>query len=122
MKTIINKLTLFLSLFSSASSLVCCALPALFVGLGAGAVFAGLTSTIPQLIWMAERKVSLFIIGGILLMISKYLELKNKSIQCDISIKETCKQTRNWSRIIWWISLGLYITGLFFAFGLELLI
>ena len=81
MKTIINKLTLFLSLFSSASSLVCCALPALFVGLGAGAVFAGLTSTIPQLIWMAERKVSLFIIGGILLMISKVLSLEFESIK-----------------------------------------
>ena len=122
MKKRITKISLFLSLFSSTSTLVCCALPALFVGLGAGAVFASLTSAIPQLIWVSEHKVSLFIISGLFLTISKYLELKNSNQSCDISQKNVCKETRNWSAYIWNLSLILYGVGILFAFVLPLLI
>jgi hypothetical protein len=120
MKQLIKKTSLFLSLFSSTSTLVCCALPALFVGLGAGAVFAGLTSAIPQLIWVSEHKVSVFIIAGVLLTLSGYLELKNKDQVCDISQEDICRQTRSWSGFIWRLSLIFYGIGLFFAFALPL--
>ena len=36
-----------LALFGSASTLLCCALPALLTSIGAGAVMAGLTAAIP---------------------------------------------------------------------------
>lgn len=39
-----------LSLLASGSTLVCCALPALLVALGAGATLVTLTSRLPQLI------------------------------------------------------------------------
>jgi hypothetical protein len=119
MTQLIKKISLFLSLFLSTSTLLCCALPALFVGLGAGAVFAGLTSAVPQLIWVSEHKVSVFIIAGLLLLISRYLELKNKDKPCDISQREICEQTRNWSLYIWSLSLIFYGVGLFFAFVLP---
>ena len=41
-----------LTLFGSFSTLLCCALPALLVSLGAGAVTIGLVSAVPQLIWL----------------------------------------------------------------------
>jgi hypothetical protein len=37
-----------LSLFASTSTLLCCALPALLITVGAGAVMAGLTSNISR--------------------------------------------------------------------------
>ncbi len=122
MKQLVKRISLFLSLFSSTSTLVCCALPALFVILGAGTVFAGLTSSIPQLIWLAERKVSLFIISGFMLTLSGYLELHNKDKSCDISQKNSCEQTKRWSAYVWWLSLILYGIGFFFSFGLTLLL
>ena len=120
MNVIFKNISLFLSLFTSSSTLVCCALPALFVGLGAGAVFAGLTSSIPQLIWVAEHKVSVFIVAGCLLSLSGYLEYLNKQVTCDINNQEACIQTRSWSKKIWIISLIFYFIGLFFAFILPL--
>ena len=122
MTQLIKKISLFLSLFLSTSTLLCCALPALFVGLGAGAVFAGLTSAVPQLIWVSEHKVSVFVFAGVLLFLSGYLELRNKNQVCDISQKEACTQTRSWSAYVWRVSLVFYGIGLFFAFGLPLLL
>jgi hypothetical protein len=68
-----------LALFGSFSTLFCCALPALFVTLGAGAVLAGIVSNVPQLIWLSEHKIGLFIFAGIMLFISglsRYLTRK----------------------------------------------
>ena len=48
-----------LSLFASAGTLVCCALPALFVTLGAGAALAGLVGEFPQLVWLSTYKLYL---------------------------------------------------------------
>ena len=118
---LIKKISLFLSLFSSTSTLLCCALPALFVGLGAGAVFAGLTSAIPSLIWISEHKVTVFIFAGLLLSLSGYLELRTKGQACDRTQKDACTQTRTWSVFVWRLSLLFYAIGLFFAFGLPLL-
>ena len=38
-----------LSLFTSTGTLICCALPALLVSIGAGAVMAGLIEAVPQI-------------------------------------------------------------------------
>ena len=77
MKKLKENIVLFLSLFTSLSTLLCCALPALLVLLGFGAVFAGLTASIPQIIWLAERKGLLFSIGGILLVLAHLKERNN---------------------------------------------
>ena len=45
-----------ISLFSSFGTLICCALPALLVSLGAGAVLAGLITNFPQLIFYLNIK------------------------------------------------------------------
>jgi len=119
MKIILKNISLFLSLFTSSSTLICCALPALFVGLGAGAVFAGLTSSIPQLIWISENKTGVFVLAGILIGVSGYFEYLNKESSCDLSRQEICMKTRSWSKKIWLISLVFYLIGLFFAFLLP---
>ena len=68
-----------LSLFTSFGTLLCCALPSLFVAIGAGAVLAGLVSSMPFLIVLSKYKVLLFIISGLLLFISGFLIWYNRN-------------------------------------------
>ena len=49
----------FFSLFASSSTLICCALPSLFVVLGAGASFASLLTIFPFLIVLSKYKVTI---------------------------------------------------------------
>ena len=46
---------------ASSGTLVCCALPALFVTVGAGAALSSLVSAVPQLVWLSENKEPLFV-------------------------------------------------------------
>jgi copper chaperone CopZ len=52
------------ALLASSGTLVCCALPALFVAVGAGAALSSLVSTVPQLVWLSENKEPLFVVAG----------------------------------------------------------
>jgi type III secretory pathway component EscV len=42
-----------LTVLSSFGTLLCCAVPALLVSVGAGAVMASVVSAIPQLVWIS---------------------------------------------------------------------
>ena len=99
MKKLIDKASLFLSLFTSSTTLLCCALPALFVFLGMGSVFASLTSMVPGIIWISEKKIYLFFLTGFFLMFSAYFEYRNKNILCLPDLSQECKPVRNWSKI-----------------------
>ena len=57
-----------LALFASVSTLLCCALPALLITVGAGAVMAGLAANVPGLVWLTAHKGLLFIGAGVLLL------------------------------------------------------
>lgn len=105
-------------LFTSFSTLLCCALPALLVSIGAGAALAGIVSTVPQLIWLSEHKVGLFIFAGGMLAMTGALRYRNRNVPCPIDPvqAESCKRLRKTSGIVYVISLILYATGFFFAF------
>jgi len=109
----------FLGLFTSFGTLLCCALPALFVALGFGAAFAGLVGNIPHLIWLSERKLSLFLFGGALLALGGALQWNSKQLACpvDAEIAAACSNARDWSRNVYFISVGIYLVGAFFAFA-----
>lgn len=113
-----KRLVSFLSLFTSASTLLCCALPALFVALGFGAAFAGLVGNVPQLIWISEHKISLFLIGAILLVVGGILQIKARELSCPVEsgLGEACTTTKDWSRPIYLFSVAIYLLGAFFAF------
>ena len=107
-----------LSLFGSASTLLCCALPAILVSLGAGAAFAGLTSAFPQLIWLAERKVALFVVAGVLIALSAGVLWWQRSQPCpaDPKLAKACTRARRFSAWTLSISAGCYVVGGSFAF------
>lgn len=107
-----------LTLFGSASTLVCCALPALLVSLGAGAVMIGLVSAVPQLVWLSEHKVALFLIAGLLLAGSSLSTYMARNAPCPIDPNQAkaCMRLRRNSKIILIVSWVLYVIGFFFAF------
>lgn len=107
-----------LSLLTSLSTLVCCALPALLVTIGAGAVLGGIVSTIPQLIWLSLYKVEVFITAGILQILAGWMiwQARNAPCPADPEKAAACKTWRRRSRWIYGISVILYLIAAFFAF------
>ena len=107
-----------LSLFSSGGTLICCALPALLVSLGAGAVMASVVSSVPQIIWFSEHKLGVFIFAGMMLSISGFLQWKARSLPCpsDKALAELCNKTRVNSLRVYFFSVCVFLIGGFMAF------
>ena len=106
------------SLFASSSTLLCCALPALLVALGAGAVMSSLVSAVPQLVWLSEHKEGLFSFAGLMLAASGYLQWRNRFAPCpvDPALRDACLRTRRLSMWVWVASVCIYAVGGWFAF------
>lgn len=113
----------YLTLFSSGSTLICCALPAVFVTLGAGAAFASITQDFPLLFVIASNKVWLFWGTGILLLLSGILLYKNRFAACpaDPVLAKACTRLRAINRVVYAFSIIAFCIGLFFAYGYGLI-
>lgn len=107
-----------LSLFASSGTLVCCALPALLVALGAGAALSSLVSVFPQVVWLSEHKVELFAIAGVAMAASGWLQWRNRSAPCptDPALRRACLATRRTSWRVYLASLVACAVGAWFAF------
>ncbi len=113
-----NKFFDFLTLFSSAGTLICCALPALLVSLGLGAVLAGLTGNVPGLIWISEQKPQVFIFAAIMLTLNGLWLWISRNAPCplDPALRDACISGRKFSRRVYFFSAAIFLTGFFFAF------
>lgn len=107
-----------LSLFASSGTLVCCALPALLVTLGAGAALSSLVSVFPQVVWLSEHKLGLFVFAALAMALSGWLQWRNRSAPCptDPRLRHACLQTRQTSLRLYAFSLLVYLAGGWFAF------
>lgn len=115
--------TSVLSLFASAGTLVCCALPALLVALGAGAALSSLVSVFPQVVWLSEHKEGLFVFAGLAMSASGVLQWRNRTAPCpaDPVLRSACLRTRRTSLRVYGFSLLVYLVGSWFAFVQPLL-
>lgn len=112
MKNTIHKGSLFLTMLTSGSTLICCAIPAILVVLGAGSVVAALVGTFPQLVWLSEHKIWLFGFGGLMLGLSRYFSIRSQnSCPIDPALADQCKKTKQWTTILWWVSAVIYVIG-----------
>ncbi len=111
------------SLFASSGTLVCCALPALLVTLGAGAALSSLVAAVPQVVWLSEHKAAVFGVAGVMLMLAGALQWHNRSAPCPIdpALRDACLRTRRQSRVVYAIALVTFAIGAFAAFVLPLL-
>lgn len=110
--------TSVLSLFASSGTLVCCALPALLVALGAGAALSALVSVFPQIVWLSEHKQGLFVFAGLAIAASGVLQWRNRSAPCptDPKLRSACLKTRKTSLRVYAFSVMVYVVGGWFAF------
>ncbi|MGB1801091.1 MAG: hypothetical protein ACPHLK_09725 [Gammaproteobacteria bacterium] len=108
----------FLNLFTSLGTIICCALPAILVSLGAGAVLAGVVSTVPQLVTLSKYKEVVFIFAGVVLIITGFIQWKGRNAPCpsDPDKARACMQIRKINKYVYAASVFLYLTGFFFAF------
>ena len=112
-----NKVLSTLTLFLSASTLVCCALPALIVAIGFGSTLVSLLGAFPQLMWLSENKALLFACAGGCLGLSAIARATSSSAcPTDAQLAASCGRAKKWSTIIFWVSILLYLVGAFFAF------
>ena len=111
----------FGTLLASTATLLCCVLPAVLVSLGAGAVLVGLVSSFPQLVWLSEHKVGVFVIAGILLAASGVMIWRARSLPCpaDPAAARSCMLLRRVSAVLYAVSLASYAAGALFAFVLP---
>jgi hypothetical protein len=112
------------ALLASSATLVCCVLPAVMVSLGAGAALAGLVSTVPQLVWLSERKALVFGIAGVLLIVSGVLLWNARRLPCptDPGAARACMRLRSASHWLYGSASVLYVVGALFAFVLPLML
>lgn len=107
-----------LSLFTSVGTLLCCALPALLVTVGMGAVMAGLISTAPWITALSAHKPIVFGVSGVMLFFAAVMQWRARYAPCPIDpIKaKACVRLRkiSWALIIF--SVVIYAIGFFFAF------
>ncbi len=111
----------WLSVFASTGTLVCCALPALLVALGAGAALSGLLVHLPQLVWLSEYKLPLFGFAGAMLAAAGALQWRARQLACppDAGLAAACSTVRDGSLWVYGVSVLVYVTGFFFAFVLP---
>jgi hypothetical protein len=111
------------ALAASSGTLVCCALPALLVALGAGAALAGLVSVFPQIVWLSEHKALVFGMAALAMAVAGVMQWRARSAPCptEPALRDACLQTRRWSARVYALSLLFLSLGAWFAFVQPLL-
>lgn len=106
------------ALAAASGTLVCCALPALLVMLGAGAALAGLVSVLPQIVWLSEHKMLVFGVAGAAMAAAGWMQWRARGAPCpaDPALRDACLRTRRASARVYALSLCLLALGAWFAF------
>jgi len=109
------------SLLASMTTLLCCALPALLVSLGAGAAVVGLVAVVPQLVWLSERKALVFGVAMLMIGISGLALWRTRNLPCpaDPALAEGCRRLRRFSVRLCLGSAAVVLVGAFVAFVLP---
>jgi hypothetical protein len=111
------------ALAASSGTLLCCALPALLVTLGAGAALAGLVSVFPQIVWLSEHKALVFGVAAVAMAVAGVMQWRARSAPCptEPALRDACLRTRRWSARVYAVSLLFLVLGAWFAFVQPLL-
>lgn len=107
-----------LALFTSASTLICCALPALLISIGAGAVMAGLTATLPGIMWLSAHKGPLFLFAGLMLLCCGVLVWRQRYSPCPLDPQQAaaCMRLRRYNAWTLGVAAVTLLVGIFFAY------
>jgi hypothetical protein len=112
----------YLSLFTSLGTLLCCALPSLFVLIGLGATVASVVTAAPWLITLSRHKDWTFMVAGVLItgnffyvfLVAPKLRIRNQT--CPVHQPNACSTASRMSQWVLWVSAGIYLVGFFSAY------
>lgn len=106
-----------LTLFTSAGTLVCCALPILLVTIGMGAAVASLTSNVPWLVTLSEHKEWVFAVSFLMLLLCAWFIYRpGRSCPAGPELARACARMDRINRWIYWFSVIVWLIGFFSAF------
>ena len=108
----------FFSLFASSSTLICCALPSLFVVLGAGASFASLLTIFPFLIVLSQYKVTISLIALATIALAGFANYKTARLPCpaDPELGRACLRSRKRARVLYYVSVSIFVFATIFTY------
>jgi len=111
----------YFSLFSSFSTLICCALPSVLVLLGLGTTVASLLSAAPWLVSLSRHKIWTFSIAGTLIAASFVMTYViaprlQPGEACAADDPTTCGEVSKVSRFVLWGSALIWSGGFFVAY------
>jgi mercuric ion transport protein len=110
----------YFSLFTSLSTLLCCALPSLLVLFGLGASVASMLSFMPWLVTLSRHKQWTFVISGVLIALSfvnmYYIAPRMRPAECSPDDPLACAEASRLSKVLLWVSAGIYMIGIFVAY------
>ena len=114
----------YLSLFTSLSTLLCCALPSLLVLFGLGATVASFLSVAPWLVTLSRHKAWVFAASGALIALNAIYvyriapRLRGELESCAPNEPSACETADRVSRAVLWTSALIYFVGFFTAYML----
>ena len=112
----------YFSLFTSLSTLMCCALPSLLVLFGLGTSVASMLSFMPWLVTLSRHKQWTFAVSGALIALSfvnmYYIAPRIRAKQCGAEDPSACEEASKLSRVLLWVSAAIYGAGMFVAYAL----
>jgi hypothetical protein len=108
----------FFSLFASSSTLICCALPSLFVVLGAGASFASLLTVFPFLIVLSQYKLAISLTAFTTIALAGFAHYKTARLPCpaDPELGRVCLQSRQRARLVYYVSVSIFAFATIFTY------
>ncbi len=107
----------WVSLFASASTWICCALPIFLVTMGAGAILAGITNQFPLLTALIAHKNWMFAISAVLLLAAAGLTWRSgRHCPADPVLARQCQRVRRWNKRVLWVSVIVWFIGFVAAY------
>lgn len=107
----------WLALFTSLSTLLCCALPIVLVSLGLGTTYAAMTDSAPWLVTLGKYKVITFTLAGTLIAASFWLSYRpGRSCPSEPQLAEHCHRLQKWNKRLLFLAAGAWGIGFFAAY------
>ena len=104
-------------LFTSSSTLICCALPILLVSLGLGAVSASLFASFPFLVTLAQYKTWMFLSSAAVLALTGWLLYRpGRACPADPDLAEQCEKAHQWNLRFFWVAAAVWMVGVAAAY------
>ncbi|MEX2399562.1 MAG: hypothetical protein WD423_02245 [Rhodothermales bacterium] len=114
-----QKASSYLALFTSTGTLLCCALPSALAAVAGGAAVTSFVVTFPWVVPLSQHKGWIFLAAGLMILMSGALIHRPRGrVACSITGGEGCEIAGRFTKVMFWISVGIFSVGGFFAYAL----